>query len=87
MQVVIRVLTMALVAVVVWAVGHHFYCVIGLVGGTCNNAMIFIYPPWFYLLLMDPHERTPLVVAKMVAIMAIGTGGMVSALNGAVSDC
>jgi len=86
-QVVIRVLTMALVAVVVWAVGHHFYCVIGLVGGTCNNAMIFIYPPWFYLLLMDPHERTPLVVAKMVAIMAIGTGGMVSALNGAVSDC
>ena len=78
---------MSLVAFVVWAVGHHFYCVIGLVGGTCNNAMIFIYPPWFYLQLINREQRTPAVVFKMVSIMAIGTAGMISALNGAVNDC
>ncbi len=30
----------------IYLVDTHFFCVIGLVGGTCNNAMIFIFPPW-----------------------------------------
>jgi len=86
-QICIRVATMALVAVMIWLIGDHFFCVIGLVGGTCNNAMIFIFPPWFYLKLMKPDERTPLMTAKMCLIMFIGTAGMVSALIGAVDSC
>jgi len=86
-QICIRIGTMGVVAAVIWLVGTHFFCVISLVGGTCNNAMIFIFPPWFYIRLVSPEERTPLLVAKMVTIMIIGTAGMVSALVGAVDSC
>lgn len=86
-QVAIRAVTMGAVAASIWVIGSNFFCVIGLVGGTCNNAMIFIFPPWFYLKLMSPEERTPLTVVKMSGIMLVGTGGMVSALVGAVEGC
>ena len=86
-QVAIRALTMGCVALMIWAIGTHFFCVMGLVGGTCNNAMIFIFPPWFYLKLMPPAERTPAAIARMVVIMAMGTAGMASALIGAFDSC
>ena len=86
-QVALRALTMGCVALMIWAIGTHFFCVMGLVGGTCNNAMIFIFPPWFYLKLMPPAERTPAAIARMVVIMAIGTAGMASALIGAFDSC
>jgi amino acid permease len=86
-QIAIRTATMALVAASIWLIGDHFFCVIGLVGGTCNNAMIFIFPPWFYLRLVSPEERTYAMVAKMCAIMLIGSAGMASALVGAVDSC
>ena len=65
----------------------NFFCVMGLVGGTRNNAMIFIFPPWFYLKLVPRAGCTPAAVAKMIAIMAVGTAGMVSALIGAADTC
>lgn len=86
-QISVRLLTMVLVATCIWLVGDHFFCVIGLVGGTCNNAMIFIFPPWFYLQLVGAEQRTSMLVAKMVAIMALGTAAMVSVLIGAVDTC
>jgi len=87
-QIGLRVCTMGLVAIMIWLIGSHFFCVMGLVGGTCNNAMIFIFPPWFYLRLVDKTERTLPFVARMVCIMAIGSAGMVSALIGsAAGDC
>ena len=86
-QVGIRVVTMSGVALLIWAIGGHFFCVMGLVGGTCNNAMIFIFPPLFYLKLLPLLERTPATMTRMVAITAVGTAGMVSALVGAVDTC
>lgn len=86
-QVAARVVTMGLVAATIWLVGGNFYCVIGLVGGTCNNAMIFIFPPWFYLRLVAAEKRTPAMWAMVVGVMTIGTAGMVSALIGAVDTC
>jgi amino acid permease len=86
-QVALRVATMCCVAVAIWAIGDHFFCVIGLVGGTCNNAMIFIFPPYFYARLCAPEQRTPLLLAKMGAIGLVGTLAMVSALIGAVDGC
>ena len=86
-QIGIRVTTMTLVALVIWAAGDRFFCVIGLVGGTFSNAMIFIFPPWFYLKLLDPEHRTAALWVRLVGIMAIGTAGMVSALIGAVHSC
>ena len=75
------------VAAVIWLVGSHFYCVIGIVGGTCNNAMIFIFPPWFYFRLMPAEERTPFMCFKLGATVLIGTAGMISALVGAADSC
>ena len=86
-QIGIRAVTMALVAAMIWLIGTHFFCVIGLVGGTCNNAMIFIFPPWFYLQLMPDEERTIAMQIKMTFIMLIGTLGMISALIGAAGSC
>ena len=86
-QVAIRLATMTLVALVIWAAGDRFFCVIGLVGGTFSNAMIFIYPPWFFLKLADAEHRTPALKLKLLTIMAIGTAGMISALIGAVQSC
>lgn len=86
-QVGIRVTTMMMVALVIKLAGTHFFCVIGLVGGTCSCAMIFIFPPWFYLMLLDAEQRTVGLTCRMIAIIAIGFTGMVSALNGAVDSC
>ena len=86
-QVALRAVTMALVAAVIWIVGDRFYCVIGLVGGTCNNAMIFIFPPWFYYCLTPASERSKTLLTCMGSIVFVGTAGMVSALIGAADTC
>jgi amino acid permease len=86
-QICIRATTMAMVGVVSWAAGGHFFCVIGLVGGTCSNAMIFIFPPWFYLRLLGKEEQSMLLLLSMGFIMFIGTAGMISTLIGAVDSC
>lgn len=91
-QICIRTITMALVGLVIWVAGDHFFCVIGLVGGTCSNAMIFIFPPWFYLKLLEKGGKqqkaaSVLMKLKMGVIMFIGTAGMVSTLIGAVGSC
>ena len=86
-QVCIRACTMGLVGAVVYAAGDHFFCVIGLVGGTCSNAMIFIFPPWFYLRLVDTKQCTTTLVISMGCIILIGVAGAVAALIGAVKSC
>ena len=86
-QVALRVATMAIVAAVIWIVGDRFYCVIGLVGGTCNNAMIFIFPPWFYYRLTPVGERSRALLIRVGCIIFVGTAGMVSALIGAADTC
>lgn len=87
-QMWVRVTTMSLVAVMIWAIGSHFFCVIGLVGATANSAMVFMFPPWFYLSLLPPEERTGVRWAKLIAIILIGLTGMVSALVGTIGgDC
>ena len=49
--------------------------------------MIFIFPPWFYARLLAPEHRTPALLAKMGAIMLVGSLAMLSALVGATQDC
>ena len=86
-QIAVRAGTMCAVAAMIWLVGDGFFCVIGLVGGTCNNAMIFIFPPWFYLRLVGAEGRTAAVLARMGAIIVVGVAGMTAAMIGAVDSC
>eukprot|EP00937_MAST-01D_sp_MAST-1D-sp2_P003812 g3812.t1 len=94
-QLAVRCATMTLVVLFIWAIGSHFYCVVGIVGGTCNNAMIFVFPPLFYLRLRaQQRERAGSgvgelseVLVGMCGIVAVGTAGMASALIGAADTC
>ena len=85
-QIAARIITMSLVAAIIWLVGDNFYCVVAVVGGTCNNAMIFLMPPFFYYRLISPDQRTTITTIKVVSVMAIGFAGMIASLAG-TSDC
>jgi vesicular inhibitory amino acid transporter len=86
-QLCLRVTTIGLVAVTLWGLQSKFFCVIGLVGGTTTNLMTLVFPPLFYVLLLEPEKRTWKVMCVCVFIILLGLAALVASVWGAVGGC
>lgn len=87
-HVCVRVATMGLTAVTLWGLQSKFFCVIALIGGTTTNLMTLVFPSLFYLLLLEPEERTLKVGIVQGAIILLGLAALVLSLWGAITgDC
>jgi amino acid permease len=79
-QIAVRLVTMGLASLCVWLLEDYVFFIVAIVGATANNAMIFIFPPWFYISLVKPEERTWWEITKVSVVITIGVLGMVSCL-------